>query len=157
MNRRRRRMSEQPYIRIVKNELISMGYNEAHTRTLLRIYKTLRRNWGFYLNADDFAKEIHETYQAINIKYDPNNLDHIYVGDLRDKIIQRKRGEKRAGSMFFEITQVMSKKIEDWDRCKPVDVSGAKFSYTFIPSDLRTVIFVQCDVCGRKIDLTEYF
>jgi hypothetical protein len=62
-----------------------------------------------------------------------------------------------AKSMTFEITREMSEKIKDWDHCKPVDVSGAKFAHTFIPSGLGTVILVQCDVCGRKKDLTEDF
>lgn len=57
--------------------------------------------------------------------------------------------------MLFEITEEMEKKIREWDSCKSVDVAGAKFSYTFIPTSLGTVIYVYCDICNRKLDLTE--
>lgn len=57
--------------------------------------------------------------------------------------------------MIFEITDKMEKKIEEWDSCKPIDVAGAKFAYTFIPTGLGTVIQVQCDICNRTLDLTE--
>ncbi|MDR6781432.1 MULTISPECIES: hypothetical protein [Paenibacillus] len=59
--------------------------------------------------------------------------------------------------MKFEITAEMEKKIKEWDSCKPVDVAGAKLSYTFIPTGLGTIIHVHCDVCNRKLDLTEDF
>ncbi|WP_235191845.1 hypothetical protein [Paenibacillus sp. FSL R7-277] len=49
----------------------------------------------------------------------------------------------------------MEKKIKEWDSCKAVDVTGAKFSYTFTPTGLGTVIEVHCDICNRKLDLTE--
>lgn len=57
--------------------------------------------------------------------------------------------------MIFEITAEMKQKISDWDSCKAVDAAGAKFAYTFIPTGLGTVIHVQCDICNRKLDLTE--
>ncbi|MNN80757.1 hypothetical protein D3C81_1975170 [compost metagenome] len=57
--------------------------------------------------------------------------------------------------MIFEITKDMEKKINEWDSCKAVDVGGAKFLYTFIPTGLGTVIHVHCDICNRKLDLTE--
>ncbi|ASA24283.1 hypothetical protein B9T62_28085 [Paenibacillus donghaensis] len=57
--------------------------------------------------------------------------------------------------MLFKITTEMEKKIKKWDSCKAVDVTGAKFSYTFIPTSLGTVIHVHCDICNRELDLTE--
>ncbi|CAM4321538.1 hypothetical protein [Paenibacillus typhae] len=57
--------------------------------------------------------------------------------------------------MLFEITKEMKKKIKEWDSCKAIDVSGAKFSYTFIPTSLGTVIHVNCDICKRTLDLTD--
>ncbi|KJD45944.1 hypothetical protein [Paenibacillus terrae] len=57
--------------------------------------------------------------------------------------------------MLFEITDEMEKKIKEWDSCKPIDVVGAKFSYIFIPTSLGTVIYVQCDICNRELNLTE--
>lgn len=59
--------------------------------------------------------------------------------------------------MLFEITSKMEKKIKNWDSCKAVDVAGAKFSYIFTPTGLGTVIEVHCDICKRKLDLTEDF
>lgn len=40
------------------------------------------------------------------------------------------------GTMIFKITEEMLQKIQDWDSCKPVDVTGAKFAYTFVPTGL---------------------
>jgi hypothetical protein len=57
--------------------------------------------------------------------------------------------------MIFEITKDMEKKISDWDSCKAIDVTGAKFAYTFIPTGIGLVIKVQCDICNRILDLTE--
>ncbi|MEK5029887.1 hypothetical protein MKY96_00330 [Paenibacillus sp. FSL R7-0302] len=59
--------------------------------------------------------------------------------------------------MIFEITEDMQQKIKKWDSCKPVDVTGANFSYTFIPTGLGLVIQVKCDICKRTLDLTEDF
>lgn len=38
--------------------------------------------------------------------------------------------------MIFKITEKMHQKIKDWDSCNPVDITGAKFAYTFIPTGL---------------------
>ncbi|GFZ93909.1 hypothetical protein GCM10008018_45470 [Paenibacillus marchantiophytorum] len=57
--------------------------------------------------------------------------------------------------MLFEINAEMEKKIRDWDSCEPVDVAGGKFAYIFIPTGLGTVIHVHCDICNRKLDLTD--
>lgn len=59
--------------------------------------------------------------------------------------------------MKFEITEEMQKKIQNWDSCESVDVAGAKFSYTFIPTGLGTIVQVKCDICKRTLDLTEDF
>ncbi|MBP2114114.1 hypothetical protein [Paenibacillus silagei] len=57
--------------------------------------------------------------------------------------------------MLFEITEEMKQKIREWDSCKPIDVTGAKFSYVFTPTSLGLVIDVQCDICKRELNLTE--
>lgn len=57
--------------------------------------------------------------------------------------------------MIFEITDDMEKRINEWDTCKAVDVTGAKFAYTFIPSGVGLIIVVHCDVCNRKLTLAE--
>ncbi|MEI2395183.1 hypothetical protein [Paenibacillus phytohabitans] len=56
----------------------------------------------------------------------------------------------------FQITEAMDQKIKDWDSCIAKDVAGAKFAYTFIPSGLGLVIKVQCDICGRELDLSDW-
>lgn len=57
--------------------------------------------------------------------------------------------------MKFEITEKMEQKIREWDSCESTDVSGARLAYTFIPSGFGLVIEVNCDVCKRKLSLTE--
>ncbi|MGN7454184.1 hypothetical protein ACTHPH_05105 [Paenibacillus pasadenensis] len=57
--------------------------------------------------------------------------------------------------MIFEITEEMEQKIEEWDSCDATDVTGARLSFTFIPTGLGLVIIVNCDVCKRILDLTE--
>ncbi|GAS83148.1 unknown protein [Paenibacillus amylolyticus] len=56
----------------------------------------------------------------------------------------------------FEITSQMEKEIKQWDSCKPLDVSGAKFAYTFIPTGIGLIIEIECDVCKRKISFNEF-
>ncbi|KZS44920.1 hypothetical protein AK95_03215 [Paenibacillus sp. LC231] len=57
--------------------------------------------------------------------------------------------------MIFEITAEMKKKIKNWDSCESLDVTGGKFSYIFTPTSLGVVVQVHCDICNRKLDLTE--
>ncbi|WP_342551897.1 hypothetical protein [Paenibacillus sp. FSL R7-0652] len=57
--------------------------------------------------------------------------------------------------MQFEISEDMKKKISDWDSCIPVDVTGAKFAYTFIPTGIGLIIQVKCDVCERTLRLSD--
>lgn len=56
----------------------------------------------------------------------------------------------------FEITSQMEKEIKQWDSCIPLDVSGAKFAYTFMPTGIGLIIEVKCDVCKRKISFNEF-
>ncbi|AQT84737.1 hypothetical protein ERICIV_04177 [Paenibacillus larvae subsp. larvae] len=58
-------------------------------------------------------------------------------------------------TLTFTVTDSMLEKVEKWDQCKAVDVSGARFSYTFIPSGIGTVVKVHCFVCNRELDITE--
>lgn len=59
--------------------------------------------------------------------------------------------------MKFVITEEMMKKIYQWDSCKPTDVSGAQYAYTFIPTGLGLVIKVECDICKRVLDISDEF
>jgi len=59
--------------------------------------------------------------------------------------------------LTFTVTESMLEKVRDWDSCKSADVSGARLSYTFIPSGIGTVVKVHCSVCDREIDVTEDF
>lgn len=56
----------------------------------------------------------------------------------------------------FEITNQIETEIKQWDSCVPLDVSGAKFAYTFIPTGIGLVIEVECDVCKRKISFNDF-
>lgn len=53
--------------------------------------------------------------------------------------------------MIFKITDDVIEQIKEWDSCKSIDVSGTKFSYTFIPIVIGHVIQVGYDVCKRKL------
>ncbi|MDQ0049250.1 hypothetical protein J2T18_003551 [Paenibacillus polymyxa] len=59
--------------------------------------------------------------------------------------------------MKFEITDEMLRKIEEWDSCIPIDVTGAKYAYTFIPTGIGLVVNVRCDVCNRVLGLSDDF
>lgn len=65
------------------------------------------------------------------------------------------RSKEKSRLMIFKITDEMKSKITKWDSCSPVDVTGAKFSYSFTRTSLGLVIQVHCDICNRKLDLTE--
>lgn len=58
--------------------------------------------------------------------------------------------------MIFEISEMMQRKIQKWDRCVANDVTSAKFTYKFIPTGLGLVIKVHCDVCNRELDLSDW-
>lgn len=58
-------------------------------------------------------------------------------------------------TLTFTVTDIMLKKVGEWDACKAADVSGARLSYTFIPTGLGTVVKVHCSVCNRELDITE--
>lgn len=75
---------------------------------------------------------------------------------FHDALHQMKmKHEIGVGTMIFRITEEMLQRIQDWDSCKPVDVTGAKFAYTFVPTGLGLIIEVQCDICKRILNLTE--
>jgi hypothetical protein len=58
-------------------------------------------------------------------------------------------------SLEFSISEEMMKRINQWDQCQAVDVSGAKFAFTFIPSGLGTYIIVKCDVYKRELHIPD--
>jgi hypothetical protein len=77
-------MMTDPYILEVLRELEKQGHaDDEAKKILLRYYRPVRRVWGLEPNAQDFAREIESVYQAVNRKYDPNDPDQIFIGDLR--------------------------------------------------------------------------
>ena len=60
-------------------------------------------------------------------------------------------------SLEFTINEEIMKRINQWDECQAVDVSGAKFAFTFIPSGLGTYKIVKCDVCKRELHIPDDF
>lgn len=135
-------------------ELERLGYASGEAKKVfLRHYREMRRSFGLNMNVHDFAKTVDEIHQTTIRKYDPNNPNHIYIGHHRDHL--RKHAGEKSG-MVFRISEEMENKINEWDSCAAEDVAGAKFAYTFIPTGLGLVITVQCDVCKRELDLSEW-
>jgi len=87
----RRKGFERPYIRAVLEELKAFGYNNEDAKIItLRYYRVMKRTLGFYLNVDDFAKELYRLEIASRVKYDKNNPDHIPLEPIRERIRQTK-------------------------------------------------------------------
>jgi len=89
MSKHRTRMIDKPYIRSVIERLAAKGYDERDKRDLLRIYRLMRRGVGFYLNAADFAEEMHDIVEAVKRKYDANDPIMIQVGHIRERMKKR--------------------------------------------------------------------
>lgn len=82
-----RHMMSRPYIQSVIQELQRIGYpDDSAKEVLVKHYKGVKRTWGFDPNPKDFAKIIDEINRAVIRKYDPTNPDHIYIGDVRDRL-----------------------------------------------------------------------
>ncbi|GAK43163.1 hypothetical protein TCA2_5658 [Paenibacillus sp. TCA20] len=146
-------MYKQYFVGVIE-ELKKMDYSEAEARMMFdRLSNDILEIRGFYLNTFDFAKEIVELHQAVQREIDPNNPDHIYVGDLGD--CTQKIELSRTAAITFTINEEVIKRINQWDQCKAVDVSGAKFAFTFIPSGLGTYLIVKCDVCQRELHISD--
>ena len=64
--------------------------------------------------------------------------------------------------MFLLDTEQISQ-LSDWDEkehseCKKKETGacGGRFTYTFTPTGLGTIVKVTCNVCNKEIDLTDY-
>jgi|GEM_PF-1365277 hypothetical protein len=151
-----RRTMRRNYVMGVIVELQRFGYSEKDAKAVfIRHYRGLKRSYDHYLNIHDFAMLIDEIERALNRKYNPNDPNQIYVGHIRDLMIKANQQETES-SKIFRISEEMEQKIKKWDSCVAADVSGAKFAYIFIPTGLGLVIKVQCDVCKRELDLSEW-
>lgn len=137
----------------VINELKQLGYTEIDAkRVFLQHYRGLKRNYGLNMNVHDFASVIDEIERSINRKYEPNS-NFISVG--HDQLLGPKNISESTG-MDFHVSGEMEQKINEWDSCKPEDVTGAKLAYIFIPTGFGLVVKVQCDVCKRELDLSDW-
>lgn len=151
-----RRTMRKNYALGVIVELKYFGYSEVDAKTVfMRHYRGMRRSYGHNLNIHDFAKMIDEIERALNRKYNPNDPNQIYIGHIRDRMIKTTQQEAES-SRIFRISEEMEQIIKKWDSCVAIDVTGAKFAYIFIPTGLGLVIKVQCDVCKRELDLSEW-
>jgi len=83
-------MFEKAYIQKVLKELQILGYHEPK-EILLKYYRGVRRTLGFYLNPEDFAREIHILNQAVSRRFDPNDPNQIYIGHLRELLRKNKQ------------------------------------------------------------------
>ncbi|MGG3456647.1 hypothetical protein [Paenibacillus rhizolycopersici] len=141
------------YFMGVIEELKKMDYSEAEARMMFDgLSNDILEIWGFYLNTFDFAKEIVELHQAVQREFDPKNPDHTNLDDLGDCT---QKNEPSRTAITFSISEEIMKSINQWDQCKAVDVSGAKFAFTFIPSGLGTYLIVKCDVCQRELHISD--
>lgn len=151
-----RRLRGKHYALGVMSELHRLGYSKTEAKTaFLRHYRGMKRSYGLYMNMYDFAIMIDEIERALDRKYDPENPDHIYIGHLREQM-KKTNNKSSESSKTFKITEEMEQKINEWDSCVAIDVTGAKFAYIFVPTGLGLVIKVQCDVCKRELDLSEW-
>lgn len=83
-------MWENPYIKLVLFELETLGHNKPKV-ILFRYYKVMKRTIGFYLNAKDFASEIHNIDKAVNQIYNPSDPNQVYIGHMRDRLNNKKK------------------------------------------------------------------
>lgn len=80
-------MMNKPYICAVIRELKILGHPENKAIELLvRHYRVIKRTMGFQPNAWEFAREVDEIHKALQIRYDPNDPNQIYIGDIRERI-----------------------------------------------------------------------
>jgi hypothetical protein len=91
---RKQHMLEKPYIKKVLLKLESMGHTDAK-KVLFRFYRIVRRSWGFYPNACDFAGEIDSLYRAVNRTYNAADPNQIYIGHLRERVRSSKQISRR--------------------------------------------------------------
>lgn len=77
-------MMDQPYIQDILKHLQSLGYELDKAKELLvRYYRSVKRMYGFSLNARDFAILVHELNEAVHRKYDPTDANQVFIGHLR--------------------------------------------------------------------------
>lgn len=82
-----RHMMDKPYIKDVIRELRHLGYEEDEaTKILIKYYRSLKRSWGFSLNAYNFAREVDLIHKAVIKKFDPSESGQIFIGHLKKRI-----------------------------------------------------------------------
>ncbi|MEK4159461.1 MULTISPECIES: hypothetical protein [Paenibacillus] len=80
-------MLDRPYIQDILEHLQSLGYEPGKAKELLiQFYRSIKRIYGFYLNAREFAMLVHELNKAVHRKYDPTDSNQIFIGHLRGLI-----------------------------------------------------------------------
>ncbi|MEK3864583.1 hypothetical protein MHH60_13990 [Paenibacillus sp. FSL H7-0716] len=150
------RRSSRNYVQGVIRELYVLGYSDKEARdAFLRHYRGLRRSYGFYLNARDFAKYIDDIERIMKSDTISEDSGRIYVGHLRKQLYKPMR-QAETTVLVFNITKEMEKEINKWDTCIAKDVDHSKFAYVFVPTSIGIAVKVQCDVCKRELDLTDW-
>jgi len=87
-------MLDRPYIRDVLEHLQSLGYEFGKAKELLiRFYRPIKRTYGFYPNAREFAIIVHELNEVVLRKHDPTDPNQIFIGHLRERL--KKKKERR--------------------------------------------------------------
>lgn len=88
-------MMDRPYIKDVIKELQVMGYDEHDAKKVLtKYYRPLKRRVGFDPNARDFARELNWIAKGAERKYNPDDPNQIYIGDLKE-LLNKTRTRRR--------------------------------------------------------------
>lgn len=86
-----RRMMNKHYAQGVILVLQQLGYpSELAKEVFFRHYRDMKRTFGLEPNVSDFAQLIDEFEQAMKRKYNDNDPNQIYVGNLRDRVKKKK-------------------------------------------------------------------
>jgi hypothetical protein len=85
-------MMNKHYAQGVISELEQLGYPPEQAKDVFfRHYRDMKRAFGLEPNVSEFAKMVDEFEQSMKRKYNPDNPDHIFVGDLHDRV-KKNRG-----------------------------------------------------------------
>lgn len=62
--------------------------------------------------------------------------------------------------MIFELSGIELERVVEFKAkhksCAVLSAIGGQYSYTFVPTDIGTAIFIECSGCGEKADVSDY-
>jgi len=60
---------------------------------------------------------------------------------------------------MFALTKEQSEKLNEWAKALkngPTGAIGGRFTYSFTPTSLGTIVKVKCGLTNEEVDLTDY-